>query len=150
MDKKWILIILGIIGVLYSGGSIIMGGLDAVVEKMATAIKNFEGWAVGSRSYRNNNPGNLKFAGQAGAVGQDEQGHAIFSDYEAGWAALKRQIRLAFTGGSHVYTLADNLYDFFSKYAEGNSRQYAEYVAGQLGVDPFAAKLSDILKSYGG
>jgi hypothetical protein len=110
--------------------------LDAVVGRMAEAIKTFEGWFEGSRSQRNNNPGNLKFAGQPGAVGADDTGHAVFTDYDAGWEALKSQIRIAFLGTSRCYSPMDTLYSFFEKYAEENSRQYAEFVAGELGVDP--------------
>jgi hypothetical protein len=110
--------------------------LDTVVERMAEAIKQFEGWAPGSRSFRNNNPGNIKYAGQKGTVGQDEQGHAIFDTYESGWNALIRQLRIAFLGTSHVYSPSDTLYSFFEKYAEGNSESYAEFVASALGVDP--------------
>lgn len=115
---------------------IITGAYDSAIQTMAGAIKDFEGWYPGSRSYRNNNPGNLKYAGQLGATGADDTGHAIFSSYDAGWNALVRQLQLAFYGGSFVYSLTDTLYSFFSKYAEGNSRQYAQFVAGKLGVSP--------------
>lgn len=112
-------------------------GLENILNAMAAAIKEFEGWYVGSRSYRNNNPGNLKYAGQPGATGADESGHAIFDSYASGWEALKNQLRIAFTGASRVYGPGDNFYDFFGKYAEGNAPQYAEFVAGKLGVSPF-------------
>jgi hypothetical protein len=118
------------------GEAIMSVGYEWIVEGMAKAIKTFEGWYEGSRSFRNHNPGNLKFAGQPGAIGADETGHAIFDSDISGWEALKRQIRAAFTGASHVYSVNDTFYSFFSHYAEGNSRQYAEYVADQLGVDP--------------
>ena len=131
---KWILLVIGI--ALVAGKGAVTVGLARVIEVMAQAIKEFEGWYAGSRSYRNNNPGNLKFAGQAGAIGQDDEGHAIFSSYSAGWNALKNQIRAAFNGTSRVYSAADSLYSFFRKYAEGNATQYAEFVAGKLGVDP--------------
>ncbi len=45
-------------------------------------------------SQRNNNPGNLKFAGQANAIGADENGFAIFETEEDGWAALVKQLKL--------------------------------------------------------
>jgi len=108
-----------------------------VLNKMAEAIQYWEsGGDTAARSYRNNNPGNLKFARQPGAVGQDSDGHAIFDTFENGWAALIRQLSIAFTGQSRVYSPTDTLYDFFRKYAEDNSGQYAEYVAGVLGVSP--------------
>lgn len=118
--------------------------LTVIVSKMATAIREFEGWYEGSRSYRNNNPGNLKYAGQAGATGADETGHAIFSTFAAGWDALLRQLEIAFLNVSAVYSSEDTLYDFFGKYAEANSAQYAEYVAGKLGVSP-DTRLRDML-----
>lgn len=109
-----------------------------MIERMAMAIREFEGWYPGSRSWRNNNPGNLKFAGQAGAVATDDQGHAIFDSQASGWAALIHQLTLAFSGQSHVYGPGDTLYSFFGKYAEGNRVQYAEFVAARLGVAPDA------------
>ena len=121
----------------------ILGVYDSTIKAMAEGIKAFEGWYPGSRSYRNNNPGNLKYAGQAGAIGQDESGHAIFESYEAGLNALLRQLRLAFYGGSRVYSLQDTIYSFFSKYAEANSGEYARFVADKLGVDP-GSKLQDL------
>jgi hypothetical protein len=123
-------------------------GRDYVLEKMAAAIMEFEGWYAGSRSQRNNNPGNLKYAGQPGAIGQDDEGHAIFSTFEDGWRALIRQLTAAFTGRSRVYSPEDTLYDFFGKYAEANSRQYAEFVAGKLGVsaDETLASLAEVLR----
>jgi hypothetical protein len=133
MKKAWILIAC-LIGAIMVARKKIPAVTDAVIEKMAQAIKTFEGWTPGSRSYRNNNPGNLKYAGQAGATGQDDQGHAIFDSYASGWNALIRQLKLAFYGGSSVYSPSMSLYAFFQKYAEGNSLQYAEYVAGQIGA----------------
>jgi hypothetical protein len=132
MTKRILWIIIGA-GLIFLAGKSV---LDTIVNKMAIAIKQFEGWYEGSRSYRNNNPGNLKFANQPGAIGADESGHAIFSSYQAGWSALLRQLRAAFLGTSRVYSPGDTLYSFFSKYAEANSVPYAEYVAAQMGVAP--------------
>lgn len=63
------------------------------IDKWAAAIQAHEGWTPGSRSYRNNNPGNLQYAGQTGSTGKDEKGFAIFPTYDLGLAALKRQLR---------------------------------------------------------
>jgi len=113
-----------------------VGTWKKVVLDVAEAIKEFEGWHVGSRSYRNNNPGNLKYNRQRGATGEDDQGHAIFETYEAGWEALCAQLDYDFSGRSTIYRPSWSLYDFFGKYAEGNSVEYAEFVAERLGVDP--------------
>lgn len=107
------------------------------------AIMEFEGFWEGSVSWRNNNPGNLKAVGQQGVIGKDPQGHAIFSSFDAGWNALINQLRIAFEGRSRVYTPEDTLYSFFAKYAEANSKPYAEFVANRMAVSP-AQKLRDI------
>lgn len=104
------------------------------VETMARAIMDFEGWGEGSVSQRNNNPGNIKFAGQKGAIGKDSQGHAIFDSFESGWNALISQLHLMFSGMSRVYNPSMTLREVFSKYAEANSEQYAQFVAQRLGV----------------
>lgn len=69
------------------------------IEALASAIQNYEGWSApgvnlprGSTAYRNRNPGNLKNVGQAGAIGTDSKGFAIFSSYDAGRQALLRDI----------------------------------------------------------
>lgn len=134
-DLWWLLAGVALLAWVSMGGGGIVGS-TGLIEAMAGAIQRFEGWYEGSRSYRNNNPGNLKFAGQAGAIGQDEEGHAVFESYAAGWAALLNQIRAAFDGTSHVYTPSDNLYTFFAKYAEANQTVYAEFVSGQIGIPP--------------
>lgn len=103
---------------------------------MALAIMNFEGYYLGSVSQRNNNPGNLKNAGQPGVIGTDSQGHAVFDTFISGWNALINQLKLAFENRSNFYNSRMTLYQFFNRYAEANTTQYAEYVAGQLGVSP--------------
>jgi len=104
------------------------------------AIKEHEGYFAGSRSFRNNNPGNLKYLGQTGSIGKDKNGFAIFSTYEAGYEALKRMLTNACTGKSNVYSPTMTLYEFFAKYApssdNNNPNIYAETVANKLKVSP--------------
>jgi len=140
-NETWIwILVAALIGVaLMSKDAII----NPVIEKMAQAIKEFEGWRPGSVSYRNNNPGNLKLAGQPGAIGADNQGHAIFATYDDGWTALINQLRAAFGGWSHVYNPGMSIAEFFQKYAEGNQASYALYVSNALGVSP-DTKLSEL------
>lgn len=135
--KHWLLVIIGVLTYLmFFGGEVANIIVPNYVARMAEAIKKFEGWYPGSRSYRNNNPGNLKYAGQFGATGQDEQGHAIFSTYTLGWNALLAQLRSAFNNTSRVYNSSMTLYEFFARYAEGNQIPYAQSVARALGVSP--------------
>ena len=92
---------------------------------------------------RNNNPGNLKYAGQPGAVGADANGFAIFPSLDAGFAALNAQISKWINEfPSLTFT------QFFAKYLgqadylnpkatnQGDPIAYADYVASKLGVDP--------------
>lgn len=61
---------------------------------LALAIQTAEGYYPGSRSYRNNNPGNLRYAGQLGSSGSDSDGFAVFPTYQAGFQALINQLSL--------------------------------------------------------
>lgn len=108
--------------------------------RWAEAIKKHEGWYVGSRSHRNNNPGNAKYLGQKGSVGHDKDGFAIFSTYDAGWTYLLTILRNAASGKSRVYQSHMTLYEFFATYApaedSNNPKRYAEVVASYIGVAP--------------
>lgn len=111
----------------------------------ANAIAEFEGANIpGSVADRNKNPGNLKLAGQTGAVGEDEQGHAIFPDRTTGYIALINQLDLARDNRSAVYNRDDTIESFFQKYAEGNQEAYSQFVASRLGVSPLS-KIGDVL-----
>ncbi len=143
---NWLYLLAGVfIAYWFFGTGGFMAQSNELLERMAEAIKRFEGWFPGSVSYRNNNPGNLKFRGQPGAIGQDEQGHAIFDTYENGWKALLNQLRLIIYGGSQVYKPDMTFYDVFSRYAEANSKEYAEFVAASLGVPP-TVRMQDLPK----
>lgn len=110
-----------------------------LLEKFAEAIRQHEGFYKGSRSWRNNNPGNLKFASQPGAVGQDAGGFAVFNTYEDGWNALIELISRAATGNSSVYYPEMTILQFFQKYApsadNNNPLAYASIVAEYIGKD---------------
>jgi len=69
---------------------------DVKTEPLANAIADFEGWNTkdDNPAKRNNNPGNLRYAGQTNATGQDENGFAIFPDPATGFEALYAQIDL--------------------------------------------------------
>src|SRR3990167_8122284 len=118
------------------------------IEKLANAIQEYEGWYRGSRSWRNCNPGNLKFARQRRAIGKDDDGFAIFPDDETGFLALIHQIEIACNGKSKVYSPNDTLYGFFNKFAPSSDsnypKKYAEDVAKKLGISPHT-KLKDLL-----
>lgn len=101
----------------------------------ANAIQSFEGWYVGSRSYRNNNPGNLRYSSLQ--IGMDG-GFAFFKDYDTGFLALRTLLINAATGKSTIYNPNMTLLDFYNKYApssDGNyPHAYAAYVAKKMDV----------------
>lgn len=126
----------------------------AFITAWAQAIATFEGfYSAGSRPARNHNPGDLKYARQNGATGQDSGGFAIFPDDPTGWAALDNQLQL------YVNEFPDySLYQIMEHYlgqnitasggettSQGNSTTYAQSVASAIGVDP-STTLSDLVQ----
>lgn len=116
-----------------------IGTLD--VSTWAESIRDFEGWSSGSRSQRNNNPGNIKhYLGLSGAIGADKDGFAIFPSEQAGMAALTADLQ------AKVRKYPDwSLLDIMRRYLggkkgvdppkkEGNAHAYASAVASDLGV----------------
>ena len=83
---------------------------------------------------QNNNPGDLRFAGQSGAT-QGKGGFAAFATPQAGASALLNQIQMNVNKSPN-----ENLIDFASKYApasDGNDvGQYVSNIANELKVNP--------------
>jgi|TARA_A100001391_G_scaffold50952_1_gene31040 hypothetical protein len=81
---------------------------------------------------RNNNPGNLRFAGQDGAE-KGEGGFARFKTAEAGMLAMRKQIVL------DTQTRGQTLREFINKYAppsENETTKYLKTVSNTIGIDP--------------
>lgn len=86
---------------------------------------------TGPLSIQNNNPGNLRLAGQPGAT-EGQGGFAAFSSPGQGLRALTRQVVL------DTQTRGMNLEDFLNKYAppsENQTNQYISFVERQTGLD---------------
>lgn len=87
-----------------------------------------------SRAERNNNPGNLEYRGQAGAV--PEAGSGRFAKFESpteGVAALAKQLQLYGQRG------LDTINEIINKYApagENNTKAYIDNLTRRLGVAP--------------
>lgn len=118
------------------------------LHKFCLAIKTHEGWFPGSRSQRNNNPGNARYSSVGylpiyGKVGRDKDNFAIFKDYATGWLYLNNLVKEKIKKNPSW-----NFYQFFSNYAPdsdgNNSKNYAEIVANKVGVSPHTI-LSTIL-----
>lgn len=112
---------------------------------LASAIQLEEGYYPGSRAYRNQNPGNLRYAGQYGSTGADDAGFAVFPDYHTGFDALINQLQL--DASRHPdWTVMD----FVSHYAPSSDNnvpgQYARNISTYLNgigyqVDPNSTTL---------
>lgn len=118
---------------------------------LANAIFRQEGvldasgnWIPSSLGYRLNNPGNLNYAGQAGATPttMGNGSEAQFDTLADGIAATDRQLAL---DASRGLTLAQRL----STWATGNQAAYVSNVSSWLGVDP-NTPLSQLVGPAGG
>lgn len=121
-------------------------GYPSKLDLWAQAIKEHEGWFIGSRSYRNNNPGNFKFSSvgyleKYGNVKKDSGGFAIFPTYDQGWMYLTESLRIWATKGNSRYKPDMTITQFFKVYApysDGNDPvRYASAVAKKIGVSTF-------------
>lgn len=134
------------------------------IELFCKSIQKKEGFSAptpekpkGSRSWRNNNPGNFKYIGQYKATGQDSGGFAIFPSYQIGYDYLYKVIENTCKGLSKVRGANYTIYEFFigtpqRKYRDGYAPEedhndptgYAEFVANEVGVSPYT-KMKDLL-----
>jgi hypothetical protein len=122
------------------------------IKEWATIIQKHEGYFEGSRSFRNNNPGNIKFGPYAKtwlkAYGQDDKGFARFYSYDDGFEALCQYLRDAAgwylipykqyakkVGKTHdTFTLNDFFHVYAPESDDNDSNRYAEVVAQHLGI----------------
>lgn len=131
------------------------------IRDWALAVQKEEGWRSGSRSYRNNNPGNLKrsdlveslgtarVAVLGGYIGEDELGFAQFSSYESGFKALCEFLELAAQNLLIPYKNHRTLLAFTAKYAQPPlDHPYAANVARALGIN-VTDNISILLKKVG-
>ena len=111
------------------------------INDIALAVKIHEGWYQGSRSFRNFNPGNLRYSAYTkslGALDKDDKNFCIFKTEEAGFNALCQLLKDAFNGLLIPYKNCENLQDFFCVYApsfENDSVFYAKFVCEKTGID---------------
>ena len=108
------------------------------LDKFCLAIKEFEGWKPGSKSFRNKNPGNIKFIGQRLAIAKDAGGFCIFVKYEDGYKTLYTMVYNACAGKSVVYKPTMTILAYFKKYAPSSDKNdpdaYAKFVAKKVGL----------------
>lgn len=158
------LLVVGVLLLTKKGVAATAGGfpgrrpLSQAVYDLSTAIAKFETavrvagpfpldpslWQ--GRAKANKNPGNLRFIGQAGSMGQDGAGYAIFPSPQLGWNALLADVRAKLTGATRTGLGPEStLYQFISVYApasENPTTAYIAFVAAELGV-PASARFVD-------
>ena len=115
----------------------------------ALAGQQYEGWHPpclanlwqASRSYRNNNPGNLKsglYTADLGAVKMDANGFLIFPSFVAGFTALCIFLINACQDKYPYYSGDGSLVNFYETYNPvndgGQPFKYASTVANFMGV----------------
>ncbi|MCK1076367.1 hypothetical protein MX032_10630 [Enterobacter cloacae subsp. cloacae] len=74
---------------------------DWIYDKTGIELPRGDGYKSAPRGIRNNNPGNLNYAGQAGATMEGGEGgrFAVFESMQHGVAALYKQLQLYFKRG---------------------------------------------------
>jgi hypothetical protein len=103
-------------------------GIPDYIEAWADAITQHEGWANGTRSFRNNNPGNMRVQGD---LGVDSGGFGIFSSYQLGRNALTDDLKAKVRKYGNW-----TLYQVMARYAPpsdgNNTSAYAAAIANVL------------------
>jgi len=108
-----------------------LGAIGSPVTTIANTIQQVEGYYPGTLAYRNNNPGNLIYVGQAGAT-PGAGGFAAFPTYDDGYNALLKQIQNYANRGLTIQQMMD-IYAPASQ--PGNDPTlYANKLAASLGV----------------
>lgn len=106
-------------------------------DSISQAIAHMEGfYSPGTIAQRQNNPGNLRSWGTYPVV----NGYVQFPDAAAGWSALNQQVNLNISRGltlQEFFGGKPGVYDGYAPSADANNpKSYAQYVAGQVGIDP--------------
>lgn len=125
------------------------------INKWANAIMKFEGWYVGSNSYKCNNPGNIRCGGyyylstfirSLGATACSFKNFAIFPSKQVGYEALCQF--LLYAQQNKLYSYANyakkqgksicSILDFYNVYAPTGDNNvpnnYANFIAKELGL----------------
>lgn len=125
------------------------------INKWANACMKFEGWYVGSNSYKCNNPGNIRCGGyyylssfirSLGATACSFKNFAIFPTKEKGYEALCQFLLYAQQNKLYSYSqyakkqgkTICSILDFYNVYAPTGDNNvpnnYANFIAKQLGL----------------
>ena len=108
-----------------------------ILQSLAEAIKRVEGYAPGTRAYRNNNPGNIWDGISAGKTSRiwpnlpvDDKGFVIYPSYQAGYDALLNDLRIKVNRGMTL----EQLITMYAPPSENDTAGYVAMVAQQTGL----------------
>lgn len=144
-ESNWVRCGMACIGMVRSGkvgyGMAFLGIGD--INQVAQTIQTVEGYYPGSLAYRNNNPGNLRPAGQPGCtpVSSASGQFCSFDSYSDGYQALLNQISL---DASRGLTIAQFLQKYAPASDSNDPTSYAATLAAATGLsvgDPLSAAL---------
>jgi hypothetical protein len=111
---------------------------ESKLETFCLAIRTHEGWFPGSRSQKNNNPGNCRYSNVGyldiyKPVLRDPQNFAVFKDYATGWLYLQNLIR------EKIKAHPDwTLFEFFAGRLQQNGTRVGGYAPAEDNNDPTA------------
>lgn len=139
------LALVGAVLVLYLVSPMSFENVSGSLLGLAEAIKEFEGFAPGTRAWRNNNPGNLKFTAwtqQQGAIRADDKGFAVFPDFQTGFRALVALLELR--RRQHPdWSILDLMMSYAPPSDNNPTGKYAQFVASKIGAR-IDTKLSEL------
>ncbi len=108
-----------------------------ILTQLAEAIKRVEGYAPGTRAYRNNNPGNIWDGTGNGKTQRiwpnlpiDDKGFVIYPSYQAGYAALLNDLKIKVNRGMTL----EQLITMYAPPNENDTAGYIAMVAQQTGL----------------
>src|ERR1019366_249089 len=112
-----------------------------IVQSISSAITRQEG------ATKNNNPGNLVYAGQPGAIGVDSRGFAIFSTPQQGADAEANQVALLINRGTCVSgaptTDITGIISCWAPPSQNDTATYVANVSSWTGIDPYTNLQND-------
>ena len=107
------------------------------VKQLAEAMAEWEGfYTVGTRAFRNNNPLNVKYVGQALAIGKDDKNFCIFKTPDDGWTTGIALLRIKLFDKFFNGTISDVIKNWTSGDPVLNQNNYINFVCKKLGITP--------------
>ena len=111
----------------------------AIIRKIGDAIQRMEGYAPGTRAYKNNNPGNIWDGTGPGkprriwpSIPIDASGFLVYPSYAAGRAEMERQIAMKIDRGLTLRSLITE----WAPPVENNTSLYVGNVSQWTGIPP--------------